>query len=62
MSCDYCGKVKKNLANTTEMCTTKNIKMICEDCSSIITKKKHFFMFEVTEKRLKKWMERTRKK
>lgn len=61
MACDYCGKVCKQLAELNGFCSTKNVKMVCPSCVQKFNKKKSFFMFKMAEKRMKKWVDRTRR-
>ena len=62
MACDYCKKIVNEVEPLRNSFKTRNVKLVCSDCGHKISKKKDFFMFTMMRKRLKTWIERTRKK
>jgi hypothetical protein len=61
MACDYCKKVTKRFKPMPNGWETKNIKSVCDSCYKKIQDKSHFLSVLVSNKRLRTWLERTRK-
>lgn len=60
-ACDVCKKVVDELKSMKDSYRTKDVKMICDDCDKKITKKIRFYMFDLSTRLTKRYIQRIMK-
>lgn len=62
MACDLCGKIVSETIELRSFYQTDKVKILCRPCMDRASKQKDFYMFKMSERMMKRWLNRNKKK